>query len=194
CDETSCYIPASCQDAGATYCDGTATSNCPFSPIMSCTYGSSSYCLKFVIQTAADDAAKITSWGCGPTHTTFILEPFKATQTSTAVSTKTSEPTSTSSGLSHDATIILAVVLPVVFIAILAILAIFFLRWRKQRMMERVNSAPVSEKVGEMQRHQLTTDGGVHEMENSEWVHEMENSQLRAELEGYEIRPDGVNQ
>ncbi|KAH7250870.1 hypothetical protein BKA59DRAFT_122726 [Fusarium tricinctum] len=48
CDETSCYIPATCEDASAPDCGGTAASLCPKSPIMKCTYGASSRCLYFI--------------------------------------------------------------------------------------------------------------------------------------------------
>ena len=34
CDKTSCYIPATCEDASAPDCGGTAASLCPYSPIM----------------------------------------------------------------------------------------------------------------------------------------------------------------
>ncbi|KAF4945622.1 hypothetical protein FGADI_11803 [Fusarium gaditjirri] len=132
CDETSCYIPATCEDASAPNCGGTAASLCPYSPIMKCTYGASSRCLYFVYRTATNDNAKLTSWGCGETPTTYIIGPLQAEQTASATA-PTNDGTDSSSGLSKDATIALAVILPVVGLAIIVAAAVLFLRRRKKR-------------------------------------------------------------
>ncbi|KAK2125251.1 protein-tyrosine phosphatase-like protein [Fusarium oxysporum II5] len=132
CDETSCYIPATCEDASAPDCGGTAASLCPYSPIMKCTYGASSRCLYFIYQTASDDNDKVTSWGCGETPTTYIVGPLQVEQTASATA-PTNDETDSNSGLSKDATIALAVILPVVGLAILVAAAMLFIRRRKKR-------------------------------------------------------------
>ncbi|KAH6896016.1 hypothetical protein B0T10DRAFT_230541, partial [Thelonectria olida] len=212
CSGTSCYIPASCQDAGAEYCDGTPGSQCPFSPIMSwcvtlvimsmtifiqitllsSTYGASSRCLQFVMQTASDDDYKITSWGCGETPATFILEPVAAARTGTVASasaTESSSESSDSSGLSQGATIAIAVVIPIVVLAIVAALAVFFLRRRRRHKAQGVDGDQMSpERLKPDMQRQMPSERGPHEMENSEWVHELENHELPAELEGQATR------
>ncbi|EGU75887.1 hypothetical protein FOXB_13590 [Fusarium oxysporum f. sp. conglutinans Fo5176] len=132
CDKTSCYIPATCEDASAPDCGGTAASLCPYSPIMKCTYGASSRCLYFIYQTASDDNDKVTSWGCGETPTTYIVGPLQVEQTASATA-PTNDETDSNSGLSKDATIALAVILPVVGLAILVAAAMLFIRRRKKR-------------------------------------------------------------
>ncbi|KAH7196079.1 protein-tyrosine phosphatase-like protein [Fusarium oxysporum] len=132
CDETSCYIPATCEDASAPDCGGTAASLCPYSPIMKCTYGASSRCLYFIYQTASDDNDKVTSWGCGETPTTYIVGPLQVEQTASATA-PTNDETDSNSVLSKDATIALAVILPVVGLAILVAAAMLFIRRRKKR-------------------------------------------------------------
>ncbi|CAG7558812.1 unnamed protein product [Fusarium equiseti] len=136
CYETSCYIPATCEDASAPDCGGTAASLCPYSPIMKCTYGASSLCVHFIYQTGFDDNAKVTSWGCGVTPTTYIIGPLEARQTSHHTASATAwmnDETDSNSGLSKDATIILAVVLPVLGLAILIAGVMLFIKQRKKR-------------------------------------------------------------
>ncbi|KAF5603833.1 LRR receptor-like serine threonine kinase [Fusarium subglutinans] len=129
CDETSCYIPATCEDASVPDCGGTAASLCPYSPIMK---WASSRCLYFIYQTASDDNAKLTSWGCGETPTTYIIGPLQVEQTAAATAS-TKDESDSSSGPSKEATIILAVILPVVGLAILVATTILLLRRRKKR-------------------------------------------------------------
>ncbi|RBA21768.1 hypothetical protein FPRO05_00117 [Fusarium proliferatum] len=180
CDETSCYIPATCEDAAAPDCGGTAASLCPYYPIMRCTYGASSRCVNFIYQTASDDHAKITSWGCDKTPTTYIVGPLQAEQTS-STTTAANDERDSNSGLSKDATIILAVVLPVVGLGIVIAAAMLFLRRRKKR----VANGP--KRVG----------GGVRsEMEQTTECapvpvippYEMGDNVLRPELDSREVR------
>ncbi|KAH7140887.1 hypothetical protein EDB81DRAFT_900389 [Dactylonectria macrodidyma] len=156
CDSAICYIPATCEDAGAAYCGGTPSSRCTRTPIMQCTYGASSRCVAFVRQTASDDPSKLTSWGCQETTTTYIIDPPLAARTgaigdvtssggsSATESSKSSSTSSTpspgSSGLSTDAKIILGVLIPVLGIAVLAGVFLYFRR-RKQRKRGSVEPA-----------------------------------------------------
>ncbi|RFN48865.1 hypothetical protein FIE12Z_6920 [Fusarium flagelliforme] len=183
CDMTSCYIPATCEDASAPDCGGTAASLCPYSPIMKCTYGASSLCLHFIYQTASDDNAKVTSWGCGVTPTTYIIGPLQARQTShhtASVTAPANDETHSSSGLSKDATIVLAVILPVVGLAILIAAAMLFLKRRKKRTGD-VISAPGQD--GEGTRSEME---GVTETQPVPAIppYEMGDSSLRPELDG----------
>ncbi|KAF4441422.1 dual specificity catalytic domain containing [Fusarium acutatum] len=180
CDETSCYIPATCEDASAPDCGGTAASLCPYSPIMKCTYGASSRCVYFIYQTASDDNAKLTSWGCDETPTTYIIGPLQVEQTASATAS-TNDETDSSDSLSEDATIVLAVILPVVGLAILVAAALLFRRRRKKRAGNEI-SAPGGGARSEMEQ-------------NAECVavpapppYEMDNNVLRPELDSREVR------
>jgi hypothetical protein len=139
-----------------------------------------------------DDESKITSWGCGETPTTYILEPVAAARTGTVASasaTESSSKSSDSSGLSQGATVAIAVVIPIVVLAIIAALAVFFLRRRRQHQTQNVDGGQNSpERLKPNMGQQASTGGGLHEMENSEWVHEVENHELPAELEGQATR------
>lgn len=120
----------------------------------SSTYGASSRCVYFIYQTAADDHAKITSWGCDKTPVTYIIGPLQAEQTSSTTTAANGERDS-SSGLSKDATIILAVVLPVVGLGILIAATMLFLRRRKKRVAngpKRVGGGARSEVVQTTER------------------------------------------
>ncbi|KAL5586008.1 hypothetical protein FOBRF1_015878 [Fusarium oxysporum] len=180
CDETSCYIPATCEDASAPDCGGTAASLCPYSPIMKCTYGASSRCLYFIYQTASDDNDKVTSWGCGETPTTYIVGPLQVEQTASATA-PTNDETDSNSGLSKDATIALAVILPVVGLAILVAAAMLFIRRRKKRERNAVSRV---------------ADGARSEMEQTTECapvpavppYEMGDNVLRPELDSREVR------
>ncbi|EXA30160.1 hypothetical protein FOVG_18424 [Fusarium oxysporum f. sp. pisi HDV247] len=180
CDKTSCYIPATCEDASAPDCGGTAASLCPYSPIMKCTYGASSRCLYFIYQTASDDNDKVTSWGCGETPTTYIVGPLQVEQTASATA-PTNDETDSNSGLSKDATIALAVILPVVGLAILVAAAMLFIRRRKKRERNVVSRV---------------ADGARSEMEQTTECtpvpavppYEMGDNVLRPELDSREVR------
>ncbi|EXK82737.1 hypothetical protein FOQG_13011 [Fusarium oxysporum f. sp. raphani 54005] len=180
CDKTSCYIPATCEDASAPDCGGTAASLCPYSPIMKCTYGASSRCLYFIYQTASDDNDKVTSWGCGETPTTYIVGPLQVEQTASATA-PTNDETDSNSGLSKDATIALAVILPVVGLAILVAAAMLFIRRRKKRERNAVSRV---------------ADGARSEMEQTTECapvpavppYEMGDNVLRPELDSREVR------
>lgn len=154
------------------------------------TYGVSSRCVAFVRQTASDDPSKLTSWGCQPTTTTYIIDPPVAARTRAAVSGTTAATVastassatisnassgggkSASSGLSTDGKIILGVLLPVLGIAALAGL-FFFLRRRNR-------AKPDGEARSEQPRDRgdtsvipepkppASTTGEVHEVENGE--------------------------
>lgn len=146
----------------------------------SSTYGASSRCVNFIYQTASDDHAKITSWGCDKTPTTYIVGPLQAEQTS-STTTAANDERDSNSGLSKDATIILAVVLPVVGLGIVIAAAMLFLRRRKKR----VANGP--KRVG----------GGVRsEMEQTTECapvpvippYEMGDNVLRPELDSREVR------
>ncbi|KAI1023805.1 hypothetical protein LB504_005043 [Fusarium proliferatum] len=147
---------------------------------MKCTYGASSRCVYFIYQTAADDHAKITSWGCDTTPTTYIIGPLQAEETSSTTAAADEEKDSRS-GLSKDATIILAVVLPVVGLGIVIAAAVMFLRRRKKR------AANGPKRVG---------GGARSEMEQTtECVpvaaippYEMGDNILRPELDSREVR------
>ncbi|KAM5365234.1 hypothetical protein ACJA88_012618 [Fusarium oxysporum] len=180
CDEKSCYIPATCEDASAPDCGGTAASLCPYSPIMKCTYGASSRCLYFIYQTASDDNSKLTSWGCGETPTTYIVGPLQAEHTASATA-PTNDETDSSSGLSKDATIALAVILPVVGLAILVAAAMLFIRWRKKRERNAI-SAPGEGARSEME--QTTECAPVPAVP----PYEMGDNGLRPELDSHEVR------
>ncbi|RKK83835.1 hypothetical protein BFJ71_g14768 [Fusarium oxysporum] len=180
CDETSCYIPATCEDASAPDCGGTAASLCPYSPIMKCTYGASSRCLYFIYQTASDDNSKLTSWGCGETPTTYIVGPLQAEHTASATA-PTNDETDSSSGLSKDATIALAVILPVVGLAILVAAAMLFIRRRKKRERNAI-SAPGEGARSEME--QTTECAPVPAVP----PYEMGDNVLRPELDSHEVR------
>ncbi|RYC91426.1 hypothetical protein BFJ63_vAg5725 [Fusarium oxysporum f. sp. narcissi] len=180
CDETSCYIPATCEDASAPDCGGTAASLCPYSPIMKCTYGASSRCLYFIYQTASDDNSKLTSWGCGETPTTYIVGPLQAEHTASATA-PTNDETDSSSGLSKDATIALAVILPVVGLAILVAAAMLFIRRRKKRERNAI-SAPGEGARSEME--QTTECAPVSAVP----PYEMGDNVLRPELDSHEVR------
>ncbi|KAH7144319.1 hypothetical protein B0J13DRAFT_42174 [Dactylonectria estremocensis] len=164
CDTAVCYVPATCEDAGAAYCGGTPSSRCTQTPIMQCTYGASSRCVAFVRQTASDDPSKLTSWGCQETTTTYIINPPLAARTGTigdgtasgdssatehSTSSSTSNKSSSgTSGLSTDAKIILGVLIPVLSIAVLAGAFLYFRR-RRQVRQESVEPAqpPKREKI-----------------------------------------------
>ncbi|KAF5566562.1 hypothetical protein FNAPI_1020 [Fusarium napiforme] len=107
---------------------------------MKCTYGASSRCVYFIYQTASDDNAKLTSWGCDTTPTTYIIGPLQAEQTVSATASTTDESNS-SPGLSKEATIILAVILPVVGLAVLIAATILFLRRRKRRLSNAITAS-----------------------------------------------------
>jgi LPXTG-motif cell wall-anchored protein len=107
------------------------------------TYGASSRCLYFIYQTASDDNAKLTSWGCGETPTTYIVGPLQVKQNSdhTALATaSTDDETDSNSGLSKEAMIVLAVILPVVGLVFLLSAAILFLRRRKKRTRNAIST------------------------------------------------------
>ncbi|KAI7759819.1 hypothetical protein LZL87_009142 [Fusarium oxysporum] len=180
CDETSCYIPATCEDASAPDCGGTAASLCPYSPIMKCTYGASSRCLYFIYQTASDDNAKLTSWGCGETPTTYIVGPLQAEQTASATAPTNGE-TGSSSGLSKDAKIAIAVILTVVGLAIFVAAAMLFLRRRKKRARNAI-SAPSEGVRSEME--QTTECAPIPAVP----PYEMGDNVLRPELDSREVR------
>ncbi|KAF4450001.1 hypothetical protein F53441_6785 [Fusarium austroafricanum] len=187
CDETSCYIPATCEDASAPDCGGTAASLCPYSPIMKCTYGASSRCLYFIYQTASDDNAKLTSWGCGETPTTYIVGPLQAEQTShhTASATaSTNDETDSSSGFPKDATIVLAVILPVVGLAILVAAAILFLRRRKKRARNAISAPRRAGEGARSEMEQTTECAPVPAVP----PYEMGDNVLRPELDSREVR------
>ncbi|CAJ0555018.1 Ff.00g135310.m01.CDS01 [Fusarium sp. VM40] len=186
CDETSCYIPATCEDASAPDCGGTAASLCPKSPIMKCTYGASLRCLYFIYQTASDDNAKLTSWGCGETPTTYIVGPLQAEQTSdhTALATApTNDETDSSSGLSKDATIVLAVILPIVGLAILLSAAILFL-WRRKKRPRNAISTPRQVGNGVASEMEQTTECAPVPAVSP---YEMGDNVLRPELDSREM-------
>ncbi|KAG5814607.1 hypothetical protein H9Q74_012132 [Fusarium xylarioides] len=179
CDGTSCYIPATCEDASAPDCGGTAASLCPYSPIMKCTYGASSRCVYFIYQTATDDNAKLTSWGCDKTPTTYIIGPLQVEQTASVTASTTDEPDS-SDGLSNDATIAIAVVLPVVGLAILVAAAMLFLRRRKKRASK--TSAPGEGARSEVEQ---TTENAPVPVPPP---YEMDDNVLRPEIDSREVR------
>ncbi|KAF5712371.1 LRR receptor-like serine threonine kinase [Fusarium mundagurra] len=181
CDETSCYIPATCEDASAPDCGGTAASLCPYSPIMKCTYGASSRCVYFVYQTASDDSAKLTSWGCDETPTTYIIGPLQAEQTASETAS-TNDETDSSSGLSKDATIVLAVLLPVIGLAILLAAAMLFCQRRKKRAAGNAITAPAEGVRSEMEQ---TMDGTPAPAPPP---YEMDDNVLRTELDSREVR------
>ncbi|RKK42558.1 hypothetical protein BFJ66_g10471 [Fusarium oxysporum f. sp. cepae] len=181
CDEKSCYIPATCEDASAPDCGGTAASLCPYSPIMKCTYGASSRCLYFIYQTASDDNSKLTSWGCGETPTTYIVGPLQAEHTASATA-PTNDETDSSSGLSKDATIALAVILPVVGLAILVAAAMLFIRRRNKKRERNAISAPGEGARSEME--QTTECAPVPAVP----PYEMGDNVLRPELDSHEVR------
>ncbi|KAF5670467.1 hypothetical protein FDENT_11226 [Fusarium denticulatum] len=180
CHETSCYIPATCEDASAPDCGGTAASLCPYSPIMKCTYGASSRCVYFIYQTASDDNAKLTSWGCDKTPTTYIIGPLQVEQTASATAS-TNDKTDSGSGLSKDATITIAVVLPVIGLAILVAATILFLRRRKKRA-SNVITAPSQGTRPEMGQ---TTGCAAAPAPPP---YEMDDNALRPELDSREVR------
>ncbi|KAF5640389.1 phosphatase Slingshot like [Fusarium sp. NRRL 25303] len=180
CDETSCYIPATCEDASTPDCGGTAASLCPYYPIMKCTYGASSRCVYFIYQTAADDHAKITSWGCDKTPTTYIIGPLQAEETSSTTAAA-DDAKDSSSGLSKDATIILAVVIPVIGLGIVIAAAVIFLRRRKKRVAngpKRVGGGARSE------MEQTTERAPIPALP----PYEMGDNVLRPELDSREVR------
>ncbi|KAH7000432.1 hypothetical protein EDB80DRAFT_895680 [Ilyonectria destructans] len=199
CDTAVCYVPATCEDGGATYCGGTPSSRCTRTPIMQCTYGASSRCVAFVRQTASDDPSKLTSWGCQPTTTTYIIDPPVASRTNVALSGTTAATVastassatisngsggggkSASSGLSTDGKIILGVLLPV--LGITALVGLFFYLRRRNR------AKPDGE-----ERSQQPQDRGDTRMisepkppaSTTGVVHEVENGERPAELHGNE--------
>ena len=151
------------------------------------TYGTASVCLHFIFQTASDDNAKITSWGCGITPTTYIIGPLEAKQTShdtTSATAPANDETHSSSGLFKDVTIILAVILPALSLAILIVAAILFLRRRKKKAGD-VILAPGQDGGG-------TRSGmrGTPECEPVTAVspYEMGDSSLRPELDSRVVR------
>ncbi|KAF6517959.1 hypothetical protein HZS61_002037 [Fusarium oxysporum f. sp. conglutinans] len=144
------------------------------------TYGASSRCLYFIYQTASDDNDKVTSWGCGETPTTYIVGPLQVEQTASATA-PTNDETDSNSGLSKDATIALAVILPVVGLAILVAAAMLFIRRRKKRERNAVSRV---------------ADGARSEMEQTTECapvpavppYEMGDNVLRPELDSREVR------
>ncbi|OBS22706.1 hypothetical protein FPOA_09038 [Fusarium poae] len=185
CDDTSCYIPATCEDASVPNCGGTAASLCPYSPIMKCTYGASSRCLYFVYQTGSEDDAKLTSWGCGETPTTYIVGPLQADQTSSATATaSTNNGTDSSSGLSRAATIVVAVIVPVVGLAILLAAVMLFLRRRKRRASEAVIASSQVREQTRSEMDQTTDCAPVPEVP----PYEMGDNTMRPELDSREVR------
>ncbi|EWZ85675.1 hypothetical protein FOWG_10780 [Fusarium oxysporum f. sp. lycopersici MN25] len=147
---------------------------------MKCTYGASSRCLYFIYQTASDDNSKLTSWGCGETPTTYIVGPLQAEHTASATA-PTNDETDSSSGLSKDATIALAVILPVVGLAILVAAAMLFIRRRKKRERNAI-SAPGEGARSEME--QTTECAPVPAVP----PYEMGDNVLRPELDSHEVR------
>ncbi|PNP74396.1 hypothetical protein FNYG_12445 [Fusarium nygamai] len=180
CHDTSCYIPAACEDASAPDCGGTTASLCPYSPIMKCTYGASSRCVYFIYQTASDDSAKLTSWGCDKTPTTYIIGPLQVEQTASATASTIDEADS-GSGLSKDATIAIAVVLPVIGLAILVAAAILSLRRRKKKT-SNVVSAPGERARSEMEQTAECAPAPAPP------PYEMDDDALRPELDSREVR------
>ncbi|KAG8361160.1 hypothetical protein FVEN_g941 [Fusarium venenatum] len=188
CDKTSCYIPAACEDASAPDCGGTAASLCPYSPIMKWyTYGASLRCVYFVYQTASNDEAKLTSWGCGETPTTYIIGPLQAEQTATATA-PTNDETDSRSSLSKEATIAVAVIIPVVGLAILLAAAMLFLRRRKKRAS---NPISVPSQVREGERSKMEQTPGCVPVPTLP-PYEMGDDIMRPELDSREVR-HGVN-
>ncbi|KAM0231271.1 hypothetical protein ACHAPO_008651 [Fusarium lateritium] len=114
---------------------------------MKCTYGASSRCVYFIYQTASDDAAKLTSWGCDETPITYIVGPLHAEQTASAT-VSTNDETDSSSDLSKEATIAVAVVVPIVGLTILLAAAMLFLR-RRKKMASNTISVPSQVREGE---------------------------------------------
>ncbi|KAF5559007.1 dual specificity catalytic domain-containing protein [Fusarium mexicanum] len=180
CDETSCYVPATCEDASAPDCGGTAASLCPYFPIMKCTYGASSRCLYFIYQTASDDNAKLTSWGCGETPTTYIVGPLQVEQTASATAS-TKDESDSSSGLSKDATIILAVILPIVGLAILVAATILLLRRRKKRTSNVITALSQGIRPEMGQTTEFAPDPAPP-------PYEIDDDALRPELDSREVR------
>ncbi|KAH8750675.1 hypothetical protein F5882DRAFT_445589 [Hyaloscypha sp. PMI_1271] len=154
CDSTSCYIPATCERSGAPDCSGTAASLCPYYPIMKCTYGLRSECITFIRQTADNDPAKVTSWGCGETPTAYIIiadvtngsgggaatpsssNPSNPTTTTThSTSTQTSTPKSDTLSTGQIAGI--ASSIGVLFFALLG----FIINWTYQHLKHRREEA-----------------------------------------------------
>ncbi|KAF4494309.1 dual specificity catalytic domain containing [Fusarium agapanthi] len=180
CDNSSCYIPATCEDDTAPDCGGTSGSLCPYSPIMKCTYGASSRCLYFIYQTASDDNVKLTSWGCGETPTTYIIGPLQVEQTAPATAS-TKDESDSSSGRSKEATIILAVILPVVGLAILVAATILFLRRRKKR----ASNVVIAASQGTRPEMGQTTECAPAPAPPP---YEMGDNALRPELDSREVR------
>ncbi|KAF5643430.1 dual specificity catalytic domain protein [Fusarium tjaetaba] len=179
CHETSCYIPAACEDASAPDCGGTVASLCPYSPIMKCAYGASSRCVYFIYQTASDDSAKLTSWGCDTTPTTYIIGPLQAEQTVSATASTTDESNS-SSGLSKETTIILAVILPVVGLAVLIAATVLFLR-RKRRVSNAITAPSQGTRPEMGQATGFATTPAL-------LLYEIDDDALRPELDSREVR------
>ncbi|KAF5602497.1 dual specificity catalytic domain-containing protein [Fusarium pseudocircinatum] len=132
------------------------------------------------LHTASDDNAKLTSWGCGETPTTYIIGPLQIEQTASATAS-TNDKTDSGSVLSKDATIAIAVVLPVIGLAILVAATILFLRRRKKRA-SNVITAPSQGTRPEM--------GQTTECEPAPAPppYEMDDNALRPELDSREIR------
>jgi len=122
----------------------------------------------------------VTSWGCGETPTTYIVGPLQVEQTASATA-PTNDETDSNSGLSKDATIALAVILPVVGLAILVAAAMLFIRRRKKRERNAVSRV---------------ADGARSEMEQTTECapvpavppYEMGDNVLRPELDSREVR------
>ncbi|EWG48683.1 hypothetical protein FVEG_08377 [Fusarium verticillioides 7600] len=147
---------------------------------MKCTYGASSRCVYFIYQTASDDSAKLTSWGCDTRPTTYIIGPLQAEQTASATAS-TNDKTDSGSGLSKDATIAIAVVLPVIGLAILVAAAMLFIRRRKKK------TSIVFLTPGERARSIMgqTTECALAPAPPS---YEMGDDALRLELDSHEVR------
>ncbi|SCV48398.1 uncharacterized protein FFB14_10356 [Fusarium fujikuroi] len=146
----------------------------------SSTYGASSRCVYFIYQTAADDHAKITSWGCDKTPTTYIVGPLQAEETSSTTAAVDDERDSIS-GISKDAKIVLAVVLPLAGLGIIIAAAMLFLRQRKKRVAngpKPVGGGPRSEMEQTTERAPVTAVP----------PYEMGNNVLRPELDSREVR------
>nr|RBQ96348.1 hypothetical protein FVER53263_08376 [Fusarium verticillioides] len=130
--------------------------------------------------TASDDSAKLTSWGCDTRPTTYIIGPLQAEQTASATAS-TNDKIDSGSGLSKDATIAIAVVLPVIGLAILVAAAMLFIRRRKKK------TSIVFLTPGERARSKMgqTTECAPAPAPPS---YEMGDDAVRPELDSHEVR------
>ncbi|KAH8694335.1 hypothetical protein GQ44DRAFT_719480 [Phaeosphaeriaceae sp. PMI808] len=174
---------------------------------MKCTYGLSSECLTFIRQTADDDTAKVTSWGCGerPTSWIIVAESSSLSTTSSSFRSQTAAQYTSrlpsqsfssmpsSSGLSMGGKVGLGVGVAVGGLIILGAVASIFYRAGKRsrgnQANNRNNSAGIVPKP-ELEGTQRLEDGGK-QVPNGERVLSVPTERAELGISGSAVELEG---